>query len=193
MCIWKDEEKSMEDKGFNNLKSIHKVDQNFPGAKVSTDQTVVTQPGLVPQLSGRHTSGRICGATRFFDHHSKYSYSTLQTSLDGDQTLGAKYLFESHADAVGVKMKSYRADNGRFAEKSLVDAIKIIRQKIDFCAIGAHHQNGMIQRLEREHMPGEIFDILQEVSIGLAVKPFSLQVEWCKSITISGSLSANRL
>jgi len=55
-------------------------------------------------------------------------------------------------------------------------------------------------------MPGEIFDDLQEVSAGLAVKTFSLQVECRKSIsikkptcvgvlagTVVGSLSAYRL
>ena len=127
-------------------KTIRKKEQNFPGAKVSTDQLVVAQPGLVPRISGRHTKDRICGATGFYDHYSGYSYSALQTSLDGDQTLAAKRLFESHADSCGVTIKSYRADNGRFAEKSFRDAIKISRQTIDFCAVGTHNQNGIIKR-----------------------------------------------
>lgn len=117
-----------------------------PGSKVSTDQLVVAQPGLVPRISGRHTTARISGATGFIDHYSGYSYSSLQTSLDGDQTLAAKNNFESHADAFGVSIKSYRANNGRFAEKRFLDAIKRGQQTIDFCAIGAHHQNGVIER-----------------------------------------------
>ena len=133
-------------KGVMNRKTIRKKDQNFPGAKVSTDQLVVAQPGLVPRISGRHTKDRICGATGFYDHHSGYSYSALQTSLDGDQTLAAKHSFESHADSCNVSVKSYRADNGRFAEKSFRDAIKEARQTIDFCAVGTHNQNGIIER-----------------------------------------------
>jgi len=117
-----------------------------PGSKVSTDQLVVAQPGLVPRISGKHTSARISGATGFIDHFSGYSYSALQTSLDGDQTLAAKNNFETHANTFGIKIKSYRADNGRFAEKSFLDAVKQGQQSIDFCAVGAHHQNGVIER-----------------------------------------------
>ena len=120
--------------------------EKYPGAKVSTDQLVVAQPGLVPRMDGRHTNERICGATGFFDHYSGYSYSALQTSLDGDQTLVAKLSFESHALTSGVEVKSYRADNGRFAEQSFLDAVKEAHQTIGFCAVGAHHQNGVIER-----------------------------------------------
>ena len=126
-------------KGSANSKQIRKPAQNYPGAKVSTDQIVVAQPGLVPRLSGRHTHERICGATCFIDHHSGYSFSSLQTSLDGEQTLAAKVAYESHADTCGVKVSSYRADNGRFAEKSFREAVKRAQQTIDFCAVGAHH------------------------------------------------------
>ena len=104
-------------KGTNNLKHIRKETDDAPGAKVSTDQLVVAQPGLVPRISGRHTHLRICGATGFLDHFTNYSYSSMQTSLDGDQTVQAKNNFESHALTCGVRIKSYRADNGRFAEK----------------------------------------------------------------------------
>jgi len=127
-------------------KTIRKDDETYPGAKVSTDQLVVAQPGLVPRLSGRHTNARICGATGFIDHHSGYSFSSLQTSLDGEQTLQAKIDFETHANTFDVQIRSYRADNGRFAEKSFRDSIKMARQTIDFCGVGAHHQNGIIER-----------------------------------------------
>ena len=133
-------------KGAQNIKHIRKESENYPGAKVSTDQLVVAQPGLVPRLSGRHSTSRICGATGFLDHNTGYSYSSMQTSLDGDQTLAAKDQFENHAATCGVTIKSYRADNGRFAEKSFRDAVRAARQTIDFCAVGAHHQNGLIER-----------------------------------------------
>ena len=133
-------------KGDNNKKNIRKPNQNYPGAKISTDQLVVAQPGLVPRLSGRHTKDRICGATGFFDHYSGYSFSSLQTSLDGEQTLAAKRSFENQASQCGVRVESYRADNGRFAEKSFRDAVKLAGQTIDFCAVGTHNQNGIIER-----------------------------------------------
>ena len=86
------------------------------------------------------------GATGFLDYYFGYSYSALQISLDDDQTLVAKLSFESHSKTCGVNVKSYRVDNGRFAEKSFLDAVKEARQTIDFCAVGGHHQNGAIER-----------------------------------------------
>jgi len=94
--------RSWRHKGDKNIKKIKKVEHNYPGAKVSTDQLVVAQPGLVPKFSGRHSKDRICGATGFIDHYSGY----------------AKRSFENHADTCRVSIDSYRAHNGRFAEKS---------------------------------------------------------------------------
>lgn len=133
---------------FKNSKGKHKIrknNQKHPGAKVSTDQLVVAQPGLVPRMDGRHTFARVCGATTFLDHYSGMSYSSLQTSLDGQQTLAANQAFETLSDSCGVQVKSYRADNGRFAEKSFLDAVKEAHQTIDFCGVGAHH-NVIIER-----------------------------------------------
>ena len=133
-------------KGVNNMKHIRRENENVPGAKVSMDQLVVAQPGLVPRLSGRHSRDRICGATGFLDHFTGYSFSSMQTSLDTDQTIAAKLNFETHAQTCGVAIKSYRADNGRFAEKAFKDEIFKAQQTIDYCAVGAHHQNGVIER-----------------------------------------------
>ena len=130
-------------KGKKNL--IRKDNQQYPGAKVSTDQIVVSQPGLVPRMNGRHTNDHVSGTTCFLDHQSGFSYSSLQTSLDGAQTLDAKLAFETLADSCGVEIKSYRADNGRFAEKSFRDSVKACNQTIGFCGVGAHHQNGIIE------------------------------------------------
>ena len=138
-------------KSANSWKHIRNDEQKVPGAKVSTDQLVVAQPGLVPRISGRHTNSRICGATGFYDNYSGYSYSSLQTSLDGEQTLATKNSFESHAATCGVKILSFRADNGRFAEKSFLDSVKIAQQTIDFCAVGSYHQNGIYLKDTSKH------------------------------------------
>ena len=60
--------------------------------------------------------------------------------------MAAKVSFESHAESHGVTIKSYRADNGRFAEQRFLDLVNEANQTIDFCAVGAHHQNGLIER-----------------------------------------------
>ena len=90
-CAYEKMRKSAwQSKGITNLKHNCQKANNKPGAKIFTDQIVVAQPGLVPQLSGRHMRDRICGATCVVDHFSKYSYSVLQTSLDGEQILNSK-------------------------------------------------------------------------------------------------------
>lgn len=90
------------------------------GSRVSLDNVVSAQPGLVPRMDGRHTKERIHGGCCFIDNHSKYSYTHLQTSIDIDQTLEAKHGFEHHAATCGVvEVSSYHADNDIFAEKGV--------------------------------------------------------------------------
>ena len=133
-------------KGDKNIRHIRKESEKYPGAKVSADQLVVAQPGLVPRLDGRHTNESICGATGFIDHHTGFSFSSLLTSLDGEQTIAAKQAFKQFAASCGVSIKAYRADNGRFAEKGFRDAVLSAHQQIDFCAVGQHNPNGIIER-----------------------------------------------
>lgn len=130
----------------NDSSTIRKIDEDFPGACVSVDQLVSKQPGLVPRQDGKHSLHRITGATVYHDHFTNFTYSHLQTSLDTDQTIASKTAFESKANSFGVKIKSYHADNGRFAEKGFRDAVTASNQTIKYCAVGAHHQNGIIEK-----------------------------------------------
>ena len=45
----------------------------------------------------------------------------------------------------GRYVKHYHAYNGRFADNGFIDAINTKYQKITFCGVGAHHQNGIIE------------------------------------------------
>lgn len=102
---------------------------------------------------------RICGADIFFDHYSGCSYASLQTSLDTDQTLAAKEAFEAHAASCGVQISLYRADNGRCAEKGFHDSVESAQQTIDFCAVDAHHQNG-VSELHNQRLVSQARTIL---------------------------------
>jgi hypothetical protein len=42
-------------------------------------------------------------------------------------------------------VKHYHADNGAFAHKGFLDEVNRKDQKITFCAVGVHHQDGMIE------------------------------------------------
>jgi hypothetical protein len=42
-------------------------------------------------------------------------------------------------------IKHYHADNCAFAHKGFLDEVNRKAQKITFCAVGAHYQNGIIE------------------------------------------------
>ena len=130
--------------------SIRKTTNNAPGKCVSIDQMISAKPGLIPQMAGFLTNLRILGATIFVDHHSDYVFVALMRDLTLDETLLAKTSFERHANKGGVNIESYRADNGRFADSGFQQAVKDCNQKITYCAVGAHHQNGIVERRIKE-------------------------------------------
>jgi hypothetical protein len=85
-------------------------------------------------------------ATVFVDHFSGLSYIHLQKSTNAEETLEAKVAFERFATKVNVKVKSYQADNGRFAENKFMEAVKEAGQTITFCGVNAHFQNAVAER-----------------------------------------------
>ncbi len=125
--------------------SIQKESDDAPGKCISMDTLVSAQPGLIPQISGNLMNLQIWGATVFVDHFSDYVYVALMRDLGLDKTLLAKTAFERHASKGGVTIHSYQADNGTFADSGFQQAIKEASQTITFCAMGAHHQNGIIE------------------------------------------------
>ena len=116
----------------------------MPGDGVSVDQIVSAQPGLIPQMSGFLTSKRLWGATTFVDHVSDYVYVHIMQDLTLDETILAKESMEKVMAQAGRYAIHYHADNGRFSDNGFVDAINTKDQKIKFCGVGAHHQNGII-------------------------------------------------
>jgi len=130
--------------------TIRKKSETEPGDCVSIDQIVSAQPGLIPQMAGFLTNMRIWGATVFVDHVSDFVYVALMRDLTLDETLLAKTSFERLAKDGGVRIKAYRADNGRFADKGFRDSVEECNQQITYCAVGAHHQNGIVERRIKE-------------------------------------------
>jgi hypothetical protein len=129
---------------------IRKLTDDAPDKCVSIDQMISAQPGLIPQMAVFLTNLRIWGATIFVDHYSDYVFVALMCDLKLDKTLLAKASFEQHANEGGVTINSYRADNGRFADSGFQQAVKDCNQKITYCAVGAHHQNGIVKQRIKE-------------------------------------------
>ena len=45
----------------------------------------------------------------------------------------------------GWTVLHYQSENGRFSENGFFEAINSKDQKITFCGVGAHHQNGIVE------------------------------------------------
>jgi hypothetical protein len=125
--------------------AIQKETDNASSKCVIMDQLVSAQLGLRPQMAGFLTNLRIWGANKFVDHFSDYVFVALVQDLTLDKTLLAKTSFEQHANKGGVTINSYHANNGCFADSGFQQAIKNADQKIIYCIVGAHHQNGIVE------------------------------------------------
>ena len=62
-----------------------------------------------------------------------------------EETVQAKMAYESFMATHGHKVRSYRANNGRFADKIFGDSVIDGNQKLSFCGVSAHHQNGIAE------------------------------------------------
>lgn len=142
---WRTKGSSSTTSGILQHKSI-----STPGQTVGTDQIVSAQPGLVPQWKGKLTRSRIWGATIFVDYATKWVKVHLMTEATGAETLAAKKSFEHASSIRGVHIRHYHADNGRFAESEFTNDCKEKIQKLTFCGVGAHHQNGVAENMIKQ-------------------------------------------
>ena len=102
--------------------------------------------GLIPQRTGKLMSARYVGATVFVDHFSDFVYVHLMRDFTAEATLEAKNAWERLAGTHAVRIRCYRADNGRYSDPSFLQDIKDNGQIITFCGVGAHHQNGIAEK-----------------------------------------------
>ena len=87
----------------------------------------------------------IWAATIFIDYVTGYVHVALMTDQSGESTLQAKHDYKHLAATRNVRVKHYHAYNGRFAERSFTNDCKASTQLINFCGVGAHHQNGIAE------------------------------------------------
>ncbi len=128
----------------------------IPGGKASTDQIMSTQPGLIPQISGRLTNQHVNGSTVFVDHSSDHIYAYLMQDLTLGETLLAKHGHEPFLAMHGIVSKGYHTDNGRFVDKGFCDECLNNGQNIFmFCGIGSHHQNGIAEQKIKDLILGQ--------------------------------------
>ena len=117
-----------------------------PGASVSTDHFESRVKGRTLNSFGRPGSAKYVGGCIFVDHMSSYIHVEFQHGFSSSETLRAKQAFEKLALDYGVLVDSYLADNGVFKANAFVQHINQHGQKLRFCGVNAHHQNGVAER-----------------------------------------------
>jgi hypothetical protein len=100
-------------------------------------------------MSGFLTSRRIWGCTTFCDHVSDFVYVHLMHDFTVDETILAVNAFEKVLAQAQCFVKHYHAANGTFALKGFLGEVNQKEQKITFRAVGAHHQNDIIENKDK--------------------------------------------
>ena len=105
-----------------------------PGQIVSVNQMISTQVGFIAQLKGALTKKRYTAATVFTDHYSRLQCIHLMTRLTSQETINTKRAFE---------ILHYHCDNGQFSDNKFKTACSSANQRLTFCGVNAHFQNGI--------------------------------------------------
>ena len=132
-------------RGHGDHGSIRRLTQVNLDDGTSVDQVISAHTGLVPRIDGQHTHSRIHYGTVFMDHISINSFTHLQCSTGGIETIAAKRLYELYAGSFGVTFKSWHTDNVVFSEKLFCGEVEESNQKITFCVVGVHYWSGIIE------------------------------------------------
>jgi hypothetical protein len=74
----------------------------------------------------------------------------MTTNLTSSENIDAKQAFERYATEHGVRIAHYHCNNGRFADTAFVRSCKESHQKLTFCGVNAHFQNGIAERAIRD-------------------------------------------
>ena len=128
---------------------------------------------MVPQTSGFQKIERYVRATVFVDNHSSFAFVYMMRSLSTEETMSAKQAFERLAHSHGVKVLNYRADNGRFSDSSFKKDCELKNQGLTFCGVGAHHKNGIAERMIQTLTLSALAMLVHAISV------------WPEAITIS--------
>jgi hypothetical protein len=120
-----------------------------PGDCISGNQVESTVPGLIPTYRGLPTNDKFHAGTLFIDHASGFLHFTPYISTGSSEAIKAKHSFELLASQYNHVIKSYHTDNGVFASKDFRTSCTQQRQRITFCGVNAHHQNGITERFIR--------------------------------------------
>jgi hypothetical protein len=120
------------------------------GQCVSVDQMISMQVGFIAQLKGTLTKKRYTATTIFIDHYSRLNYIHLMTKLTSEETVEAEQAFKHFAEQHGVRILHYHCNNGQFADNAFKNSCSAKGQRLTFCGVNAHFQNGIAEKAIRD-------------------------------------------
>ncbi len=82
----------------------------------------------------------------FVDNNSPLRFVHLQIDDSAESTMAAKLAFEKYAAKHGIPIKHYHCNNGQFADNAFKQSCRSNHQRLTFCGVNAHFQNGIVER-----------------------------------------------
>jgi hypothetical protein len=134
-----------QDELYGTKQKILKCGHLLPGDCLSVDQYVSAIRGRLPFTFGCKHQGYTCG-TLFVDHASGKIFNFFQLSNNAAKTITSKSCLGALANGKTINIKSFHTDNGIFASSAFKEDYTSKKQKLTFSGVGAHHQNGVVER-----------------------------------------------
>jgi hypothetical protein len=141
MHLWKSYHETLENQ---HIKPSH-----LPGECSLIDRMESTTPGLIAQLKVAPTKLRYRDLIMIVDHHSIYTYFHLHSTITSGETLKAKLSFEALSAPLDVSMNITTLKIEGLRKKILKD-IEKKGQKMSYCGVNTHFQNGIAERIIRD-------------------------------------------
>ena len=135
-------------KNPHNNGTTHSVgpENPSPGDFVSVDTMEAGIPGYISFTSGKPSKRRYTNSTVWVDQSTKHIWVDHQETKTGKETLQSKIRYEKFAARYSREVQHIHSDNGIFAKNEFVTHCAANNQTHTFCGVGAHWQNGVVER-----------------------------------------------
>jgi hypothetical protein len=150
------------------------------GQCFSVNQMILMQVGFITQVKRTLTKKRYTAATVFVNHYSRLKYILLMTKLTSKETMEAKQAFEHFAEQHIIRILHYHCGNGQFADNAFKNSCSTKGQRLTFCGVNAHFQNGIAEKAIRNLCKSAQKQLLHAcqrwpAAIHLALWPYALR------------------